>query len=126
MPSLIIRLRSDHLEELQENWGTAVAPPRRSAGDAIAATDEEDAFYDPSGRLDQFVLRCIGTVSELERHQSEGGHILLEYNDGSLRELQIDTRQDGQKLPPLTRAQSRQRLVDRVRRRRERPRGPRS
>jgi hypothetical protein len=125
MPSLIIRLRSDHLEELQAHWPTSVAPSRRSANAGeVAAPDDEDTFFDPSGRLDQFVLRCIGTVTELEHHQDEGGHILLEYDDGSLRELQIDTRQDGQRLPPRSRAQSRQRIVDRLRR--QRAKGPRT
>ena len=45
--------------------------------------------------LDAFVQRSLGTMLELERHQQQGGAIVLAYPDGSYRQVDINANADG-------------------------------
>jgi len=91
MPAAFVKMEAAHVSELAGRFPQAFLAGIRSP---LMDTAEE-TMVDPTGQLDGFVLRCMGTVIELEDHQNAGGRILLEFEDGTLRELTINTSRDG-------------------------------
>jgi hypothetical protein len=94
-------MEAAHVSELAGRFPDAFLADMRPPW---AADTTEDTMVDPTGQLDGFVLRCMGTVIELEDHQNAGGRILLEFEDGTLRELTINTSRDGVRAPHRLRA----------------------
>lgn len=79
-----------------------------SLQESMEGHDINAVFYDPSGRQDSYVRRCIGTAQRLEEHVRNGGNVFLAYPDGSFRAIRIDTKsaQTGHEIPPPSPAMS--------------------
>lgn len=98
--SLVFSMRDDQWAELARRL-----PTRFTLSNEISPVElGGDVFRDVTTNLDAYVLRCIGTMNELQDHQASGGAIFLEYPDGGIREVRIDPGQDGLTLPRRNRA----------------------
>ena len=100
MPSMLVGLSRAHLEELSLR---TEARPRFYPDAREVPLDA--LLPDPRGpllagdELTDFVQRCIGTALELLDHQARGGALLLEYPDGTLREMTVNLGVDGTGIP---------------------------
>jgi hypothetical protein len=101
MPAIMIFLTEGQLHELDATWGLDIRRVDAGMWEALFQEPGSNDLIgvDSAGDLDRYVLRCIGTVQNLEEHQRQGGYVLLRYPDRSLRHVVVDTTQDHPDLP---------------------------
>lgn len=90
MAALQIQMTTSQIEALASGRGSL---------DVVFGEGDETVSVDPTGQVDQYVKRCIGTFAQLEAHVRAGGRILLVYPDGAAREMGVDGTRDGVELP---------------------------